>query len=328
MGVLNRPAGSSKVVVPNLGGRALATAEGSLASIGLKWTVVHLDRGYNGSQGVVLAQVPASGSSVQEAASVQLNVYGTLTNGPTVALPNLVGLPEWKAENAIGDRGLTPVVEGPKHTGDAYQMWRIVSQDPRPGTELQVGVGSVVIRMQAPDALIRSAAKCAAGQVRVSYHGSVEGAGSVNQLFWIRNVSDRPCSLASYARVSFVDPHSIFKASFAREFHVRVGYSIVYAPGQGGNDVGGLAPGHAMPRAILSARGGVSSFWIYGTDMQVGAPPYYCIDAGVMRVVLPGTQDPTEVHGSYYFCGTVAVHPVVPGRSGAYPARPLSQERQ
>src|ERR1700730_17039153 len=142
---------SPRTVVPSLRGTALSSAEGSLASIGLKWTVVHRGRGTPTTRtGIVLAQVPSAGTAVKKGETIQLNVYGTLTNGPTVAIPNFVGMLEWRAENAITDRGLTPVVKGPMHAGTAYQLWTIVSQSPRPGASLPVGAGTVVIRMQGP----------------------------------------------------------------------------------------------------------------------------------------------------------------------------------
>ena len=39
-----------------------------------------------------------SGSRVKKGATIRVTVYGTLlTNGPTVKLPNLVGMLEWRA---------------------------------------------------------------------------------------------------------------------------------------------------------------------------------------------------------------------------------------
>lgn len=146
----------SNVTVPRLGGRSLASAEASLSSIGVKWTVVHLERGPGRGrrQGVVLGQFPPPGATVRKGATIHLTVYGAgLTNGPTVRIPDLIGTLEWRAVNAIIDRGLRVVVSGPQHFGSGYQFWSIVSQSPAPGTALPVGGATVEIRMQAPPAV-------------------------------------------------------------------------------------------------------------------------------------------------------------------------------
>jgi hypothetical protein len=143
--------GSATVVVPNLVGKSLASADDTLSSLTLKVTVIHLGLGTpDARQGTVLAQVPSSGTAVRKGATVQVNVYGALTNGPTVRIPNLIGMLEWRASNVIVNRGLTPVVRGPAHSGAGYQYWKIVAQTPRPGTALDVGAGTVAIWMQAP----------------------------------------------------------------------------------------------------------------------------------------------------------------------------------
>ena len=148
---------SKAAVVPMIVGKPLAVAEDALASNGLRWRVVHLNMGTPKTRhAVVLVQDPAAGSSAAKGSTIRLNVYGLLpgVNGPTVRTPNLVGMVQWIALNAIADRGLTPVVVGPSHTGSNYQYWKIVSQSPRPGTALRVGLGSVVIHMQEPPPIV------------------------------------------------------------------------------------------------------------------------------------------------------------------------------
>jgi len=148
---LVRAASTDDTAVPPVLGKPLATAEDALASKGLTWSVVHLNRGTpNTRLGVVLLEHPLAGSNVAKGSTVQLNVFGLLpgVNGPTVRTPNLVGMVQWIALNAIADRGLTPVVIGPPHHGSGYQYWKIVSQSPRAGTVLRVGQGSVVIHMR------------------------------------------------------------------------------------------------------------------------------------------------------------------------------------
>jgi hypothetical protein len=144
-------AGPSGVSVPSLGGKPLAAAEDALASAGLKWTIYHQNHSpaISPHQGIVLTQSPVSGSRVKKGATIRVTVYGTLlTNGPTVKLPNLVGMLEWRAVNAIADRGLRPVVLGLGTSGAMAQLWTIESQSPAPGTALAVGASSVVVRAQ------------------------------------------------------------------------------------------------------------------------------------------------------------------------------------
>jgi hypothetical protein len=172
-------------------------------------------------------------------------------------------------------------------------------------------------------ATVGQSSRCSSSQVRVSFAGSLDGAGSENLLFTIENVSSRACSMTGYPRVSFVDPHNIYSPRLAKEFHIRVGYSVAYATGSGDNDLGGVADGYPIPRVFMRAHVGMSSFWIFGSDIQVGAPPYRCIQSAAVRIVLPKSRQATSVPGTYYFCGTIDVHPVVPGTSGAYPPKPL-----
>jgi PASTA domain len=103
---------------------------------------------------MVLGEFPPPRSNVRKGATVHLTVYGAgLTNGPTVRIPDLVGTLEWRAVNAIADRGLRVVVLGPRHSGSGYQFWSIVWQSPSPGTALPVGAATVEIRMQTPPAV-------------------------------------------------------------------------------------------------------------------------------------------------------------------------------
>jgi PASTA domain len=149
------PEGYRKATVPAVSGRSLASAEARLAAQGFRWKVEHLDRGSPGAThpGTVLTQRPLPRTSAASGSTVQLNVWLAMNDGPDIATPDLVGMVQWEAYNAIVDRGLTADVLGPRRPGLNYPYWTIVSQSPRPGTELPVGSGRVTITMKEPAAV-------------------------------------------------------------------------------------------------------------------------------------------------------------------------------
>jgi hypothetical protein len=158
---------------------------------------------------------------------------------------------------------------------------------------------------------------CYASAVRVTEHNAVVGAGHVNDLFWIRNISDRACSIRGYPRVEYVDSKGTSLSVASSD-----------SPGNDGNFVGGLKRGLAVPPSILVARGGLASFWVDGLDIQAGSPPPACIHTTRMFVLLPRIMTLTRVitprGNGYFWCGGVLVLPVLPGNSGSDPSRPLS----
>ena len=148
--------GTVQSTVPSVSGKALASAEETLAADGFRWTVVHLDRGSPGAHrpGTVLSQRPSPNAQATRGSIVYLTVWLTLTNGPDVKVPDLVSTIEWQAYNAVVDRGLTAIVRGPPHrSSSSYQYWTIVSQSPAPGTLLPIGSGRVTITMKEPPAV-------------------------------------------------------------------------------------------------------------------------------------------------------------------------------
>lgn len=163
---------------------------------------------------------------------------------------------------------------------------------------------------------IPDAPGCAATSVRVTEYNTLVGAGHVNDLFWIRNVSDRACSISGYPKVDYVN-------SKGRPLSVGTSDS----PGQDGNFVGGLKRGRVLPTSTLAANGGLASFWVDGLDIQVGTPQPACIDSTRMFVVLPRTSTPMQVQtirgNGYFWCGGIVVLPVLPGNSGSDPSMPL-----
>lgn len=165
---------------------------------------------------------------------------------------------------------------------------------------------------------------CAASSVRITDYNTLVGGGSVNDLFWIRNVSSRDCSLRGYVRVAYVGVYGI--GTPYRDPH-RLNVSERHSYGRDGNDIGGLMRGLPIPTVSLKANG-LASFWLYGTDEPVGKPPVRCIDSRTMLVWLPGSPasiavEPLRASG-FYWCGGFAAHPILPGKSGSDPPKPLS----
>jgi hypothetical protein len=101
--------------------------------------------------------------------------------------------------------------------------------------------------------------------------------------------------------------------------------------GKNGNDFGGIAPGLPVPTVILSATKRDASFWIYGVDHSTTQPngvASRCITSFEMKLQLPGDAKSIVVRpaprNGFYWCGTIFVHPILPGSSGSDPAKALS----
>lgn len=185
------------------------------------------------------------------------------------------------------------------------------------------------IPISAASAAIQIAPPCGAASVRVTEYNTSVGAGSVNDLYWIRNVTNQSCSIRGYVRVAFVGVYGLAtgKLKNVHTLSVRVGNSR--SGGSNGNDAGGVKSG-PIPVVGLAPRG-VASFWIYGTDESshlMNGQLTRCITSYRMLVWLPGSERsnvvaPLPANG-FYWCGGIVVHPVVAGRSGSQPARSLS----
>jgi hypothetical protein len=166
---------------------------------------------------------------------------------------------------------------------------------------------------------------CAANSVRITDYNTLVGAGNVNDLFWIRNVSSETCSLRGYVRVEFVGVYGIGVPDTKPHL---LSVSEARSYGRNGNDVGGLKKGLPIPTVILTVHGS-ASFWLYGTDEQHGTPATSrCIVSHKMLVWLPGsstsiTVQPMKDNG-FSWCGGITAHPVALGDSGSDPAMALS----
>jgi hypothetical protein len=159
--------------------------------------------------------------------------------------------------------------------------------------------------------------RCNTASLRVWEYNTLGGAGHVNDLFWIRNVSSESCLISGYPSIGYQNMHG-------RALDVRVADER----GNDGNFVGGVKSGLALPDVILQANGAVASFWVHGLDIPAGNPEPSCIDTKRMTFTAPhssgSTIAPPLKSNGFFWCGGVSVFPVVAGRSGSLPARALS----
>lgn len=165
---------------------------------------------------------------------------------------------------------------------------------------------------------------CTSSSVRITEYNGVGGVGHVNDLFWIRNVSHRACTLRGYVRAAFDGVYGI-GTPYKDPHRLEVPETHLY--GRGGNALGGINDGRPIPTVTVQP-GGVASFWLDGMDIQVGNPPGRCINSHLMVVWLPGSAtsrvvQPLRANG-FYWCGGFAALPILPGESGSEPSRPLS----
>ncbi len=167
---------------------------------------------------------------------------------------------------------------------------------------------------------------CPAASVGVDEYSFQGGAGSVNYLFRITREGNRSCSLHGYVHVSFVGVYGYGFEPLKNAQPLVVKQAENH--GMDGNDFGGLAPGLSMPTVDLSSTKSTASLWIYGVDHSTSGPngvASRCITSFEMRLQLPGDARSLVARlapgQGFYFCGTVNVHPIVPGSSGSDPAK-------
>jgi hypothetical protein len=185
-------------------------------------------------------------------------------------------------------------------------------------------VAGCSVLIDGPPATAVTVATCSTSSVRIIDDNTIVGAGSVNDLFWIKNVSGQACSLRGYVRAAFV---GVYGSGTSDKNPHLLSVREVHSYGRRGNDLGGLKQGLAVPTVTIQP-GGVSSFWLAGTDEPVGQPPVRCIVSYKMLVWLPGSSTSIDVQplraNGFFWCNGFAAHPILPGESGSDPSRPLS----
>jgi hypothetical protein len=195
-------------------------------------------------------------------------------------------------------------------------------------TLLIVVIGHVFTSSGPASAESSTLPRCSTASVRVDEYSFQGGAGNLNYLFRIARTGSRACSLHGYVHVSFVGTYGLKPEPLTKVRTLAVKQSL--NRGMDGNDIGGLAPGIEMPTVSLSSAGSAASFWLYGNDAATSGPngvALRCISSSEMRLRLPGDAKSLTVHMApgqdFNFCGTVNVHPIVPGSSGSDPAKKL-----
>ena len=176
---------------------------------------------------------------------------------------------------------------------------------------------------------IVSVLPCSSSAVHITEYNTVVGAGNVNSLFWIRNVSGTRCSLRGYVRAGYVGHYGV-EVKGAHATLLTVAQSDRPGGGKNLNDIGGLHDGAVISTVVIEPHA-LASFWIYGTDESThlrDGRVTRCITALTMLVRLPGSTTPVDVTppkgDGFFWCGPTSVHPVVSGDSGSIPSRPLS----
>ncbi|WP_043446988.1 Stk1 family PASTA domain-containing Ser/Thr kinase [Arthrobacter sp. L77] len=138
--------GPELFAVPELGGRSQVDATAELEAAGL--AVGALDEEYSESvpAGGILRQDPAQGAELRRGSVVDLVV----SLGPApIAVPDVVGLAEQDAVDALEEAGLVPVVGEAREYSRTVPAGAVAGQSPS-GTEVQRGTGVTLTLSRGP----------------------------------------------------------------------------------------------------------------------------------------------------------------------------------
>src|SRR5919106_1563840 len=137
--------GPGEVTVPNLLTLTEDQSEAALEDVGLELGRVRT-RSSESAEGTVIEQNPRSGELLHEGEAVNIIISTGIT---TIAVPDVVGLPEADAVAAIEGEGLTAdVVTEPS---DDVEEGIVIAQDPGEGTELEEGDTVQVLVSEGPE---------------------------------------------------------------------------------------------------------------------------------------------------------------------------------
>ena len=133
--------GPAPVRVPDVTGQTLEAAEATLTDAELVVGTVTKRVSSTQSPGTVLAQSPATGSSVRAGAKVDL----TVAQAPKeVEVPNVVGAAEVRAEAALKHAGFTPKTET-HPTTEQSQVGVVLQQSPEGGAHARKGATVTIV---------------------------------------------------------------------------------------------------------------------------------------------------------------------------------------
>lgn len=128
---LSQPADA--VTVPDVTGMTAVDASRALADAGLKAEIAE-ERADESEPGTVLGQDPASASQAPRGSRVTL----TVSTGPaSVEVPNVRGMTEAAARDAIEGAGLVPTAVAPRYS--TTPAGQVLLQEPEPGLDVESG---------------------------------------------------------------------------------------------------------------------------------------------------------------------------------------------
>ena len=135
--------GPAQVEVPDVTGLTLDEASNLLGQFGLPNPQFRFEPSNTVDEGLVIRSDPEAGTLV----SIDRQVILYISDGPETALvPSVVGLTQAAAEQAILNKGFTPIVETVDVASGSPDAGKVISQDPAASEELVTG-SEVTIRV-------------------------------------------------------------------------------------------------------------------------------------------------------------------------------------
>lgn len=167
----------------------------------------------------------------------------------------------------------------------------------------------------APYAGTPVATSCSGGSLFANVTGQTSGAGNFAVLVTLKNVGHQTCAIGGYPIVALGGSST----------GTPLQRTLINSPFW----KFGVTVGDALPRFNLPV-GHQSSFWISGVDEPVGTAPS-CQSSQFLRPLVGKNSVATRndlnfgATSKLYWCGDLAVSPIVPGGSGTLPAVPVSK---
>jgi eukaryotic-like serine/threonine-protein kinase len=139
---------SKQVTVPNVSGQSQAAAVAALKRAGLH-PMLQPTANASVPSGFVIGETPPHGTRVDEGSSVTLFV----STGPgSQALPDVTGKPVAEAVRILKQKGFVPRKQG--QSSETVAKGHVISTDPAPATEVQIG-GTVTVFVSSGPAKVK-----------------------------------------------------------------------------------------------------------------------------------------------------------------------------
>jgi serine/threonine-protein kinase len=122
---------SGTITMPEVTGQQADAATQALADVGLT-NVATEEEDSDQPAGTVLGSDPAAGNQVGASTRITLRVSAGVT---TVAVPDVIGLTEPAARNALRNAGFQNIVTQPTENDGSVAEGEVVNTNPEPGTE-------------------------------------------------------------------------------------------------------------------------------------------------------------------------------------------------